>query len=219
MACSSATHWLHCYMLSAHQCCAVFVLLAGQMCGNTLRQTLGYFGAQLGASELAEGSLRHLQVCADTSCPLCQVQSPTCNPQHSSTVTCRSLATHPPRHVLPLIALITRLCCSSSTFLFLPPLSTCAPTQSCITAAVQLVQARNPSYSTARCWHTLFSKYCELWQQQHPLMGLWSSAGGWVGGVRAGGLLTVLRSVTPAEALGQESTPAVLKHVMRVGAA
>lgn len=63
----------------------------------------------------------------------------------------------------------------------------------------------------------LFAKYCELWQQQHPIMGLWSSKGGWVGAVRAGGLLTVLRGVTPAEALGQESTPAVLRHVMEVG--
>jgi hypothetical protein len=63
----------------------------------------------------------------------------------------------------------------------------------------------------------LFAKYCELWQQQHVLMGLWVSTGGWVGGVRAGGLLTVLRAVTPAEALGQETVPAVLKHVMEVG--
>lgn len=64
----------------------------------------------------------------------------------------------------------------------------------------------------------LFAKYRELWQQQHPLLGLWASAGGWVGAVRAGGLLTVLRGVTPAEALGQESAPYVLKQVMEVGA-
>lgn len=89
--------------------------------------------------------------------------------------------------------------------------------QACITAAVQLIQARHPSYSPARCWHMLFAKYCELWQQQHVLMGLWANTGGWVGAVRAGGLLTVLRAVTPAEALGQETVPAVLKHVMEVG--
>jgi ADP-ribose pyrophosphatase YjhB (NUDIX family) len=88
--------------------------------------------------------------------------------------------------------------------------------QACITAAVQLIHARNPAFTPARCWHTLFAKYCELWQQQHPLMGLWASPGGWVGAVRAGGLLTVLRGVTPAEALAQETRPSVLKHVMEV---
>lgn len=88
--------------------------------------------------------------------------------------------------------------------------------QACITAAVQLIHARNPAYTSARCWHTLFAKYCELWQQQHPLMGLWASPGGWVGAVRAGGLLTVLRGVTPAEALAQETRPSVLKHIMEV---
>ena len=97
-------------------------------------------------------------------------------------------------------------------------LCTCCPPQACITAAVQLIQARNPAYSAARCWHVLFAKYCELWQQQHPLMALWADAAGWSGAVRAGGLLTVLRGVTPAEALSHESAPAVLKHVMRVGA-
>lgn len=89
-------------------------------------------------------------------------------------------------------------------------------TQACITAAVQLIQARHPSYSSARCWHMLFAKYCELWQQQHALLALWANAGGWVGAVRAGGMLTVLRGVTPAEALGQETIPSVLKQVMEV---
>jgi hypothetical protein len=88
--------------------------------------------------------------------------------------------------------------------------------QACITAAVQLIQARHPSYSPGRCWHMLFAKYCELWQQQHTLLGLWASGGGWVGAVRAGGLLTVLRGVTPAEALGQETMPSVLKQVLEV---
>lgn len=90
--------------------------------------------------------------------------------------------------------------------------------QACITAAVQLIQARNPSYSPARCWHMLFARYCEVWQQQHALLGLWASNGGWMGAVRAGGLLTVLRGVTPAEALAQESTPSALKQVITVGA-
>lgn len=88
--------------------------------------------------------------------------------------------------------------------------------QACITAAVQVIQAKNPGFSTARCWHTMFAKYCEIWQQQHPLMGLWSAPGGWVGAVRAGGLLTVLRGVTPAEVLAHESTPGVLQRVMEV---
>lgn len=52
-------------------CKVVFVLvllLAGQLCGDTLRAALGYFGGQLGASELAGSSLSQLQVCCGCSC-------------------------------------------------------------------------------------------------------------------------------------------------------
>jgi hypothetical protein len=90
--------------------------------------------------------------------------------------------------------------------------------QARIKAAVEVIAARNPSWPRARCWHTLFAKYCELWQQQHGLIGLWAApqGGAWLGCVRAGGLLTVLRPPSPAERLGQASTPAGLKDVLQV---
>lgn len=76
--------------------------------------------------------------------------------------------------------------------------------------------ARSPSHSPVRCWHALFASYCDSWQQQHGLLAFYAAPGGWLGAVRAGGLLTVLRRPSPAEVLLQESSPAVLEDVMQV---
>jgi hypothetical protein len=44
-------------------CCCCCAAPAGQLCADTLRATMSYFGAQHGASELASSSLAHMQVC------------------------------------------------------------------------------------------------------------------------------------------------------------
>jgi hypothetical protein len=59
-----------------------------------------------------------------------------------------------------------------------------------------------------------FSSYCDIWQQQHGLQGLFVAPGGWCGLLRAGGLITVLRKASPAEALQQESSAAALGEVL-----
>jgi len=58
LACCSSLQTQHMCVEAA----ADVYLLAGQLCGNTLRQALGYFGGQLGAAELAESSLSQVQV-------------------------------------------------------------------------------------------------------------------------------------------------------------
>jgi hypothetical protein len=88
--------------------------------------------------------------------------------------------------------------------------------QARITGAVELIKAKYPSYSSARCWHALFASYCEAWQQQHALLGLFSAAGGWTGVVRAGGMLCVLRRPSPAEVLLAESSIKTLGDVLQV---
>ncbi|WIA18883.1 hypothetical protein OEZ85_003556 [Tetradesmus obliquus] len=88
-----------------------------------------------------------------------------------------------------------------------------------ISAAVQFIQARFPAYSPARCWHALFASYCEAWQQQHALLGLFGAAGGWLGVVRAGGLLSVLRRPSAPEVLLAESNIKALGEVLQVAGA
>eukprot|EP00775_Hariotina_reticulata_P002524 gene2524-2826_t len=90
--------------------------------------------------------------------------------------------------------------------------------QALISGTVELIMARYPSYGPARCWNMLFSSYCDLWQQQHGLQGLFVAPGGWCGLLRAGGMMTVLRKATPAEALQQECSAAALGEVLQLGA-
>jgi hypothetical protein len=90
------------------------------------------------------------------------------------------------------------------------------PPQARITAAVELIKAKFPAYSPARCWHALFASYCEAWQQQHALLGLFAAAGGWLGVVRAGGMLSVLRRPSAAEVLLAENNIKALGEVLQV---
>jgi hypothetical protein len=46
------------------------LLCEGQLCGDTLRATLGYFGGQLGPAELASSTFSQLQVRGDAALPL-----------------------------------------------------------------------------------------------------------------------------------------------------
>lgn len=89
--------------------------------------------------------------------------------------------------------------------------------QARITAAVELIKAKYPTYSAARCWHSLFATYCEVWQQQHAVLGLYVAPGGWLGAVRAGGLVSVLRKPSPAEVLLMESSQTALSNILQVG--
>ncbi len=67
-------------------------------------------------------------------------------------------------------------------------------------AALLSVSARHPSFSEAQCWHTLFARYCECWQQLHAPLALAAAAGdGWMFVVRGGLMLTVLRPGTAVE--------------------
>lgn len=45
------------------------LLCAGQLCGDTLRAALGYFGGQLGPAELAGSTFSQLQVRGDAALP------------------------------------------------------------------------------------------------------------------------------------------------------
>jgi hypothetical protein len=70
-------------------------------------------------------------------------------------------------------------------------------------AALLSVAARHPAYTEARCWHALFVRYCECWQQLHPPIALASSgSGAWLGVVRGGLMLSLLRPGTPLENAG-----------------
>lgn len=68
----------------------------------------------------------------------------------------------------------------------------------------------------------LFASYCEFWQQQHALLALYSSGGSansqhsWLGVIRSGGLLTLLRRPSAAEVLLTDSSPGALDHVLQV---
>jgi hypothetical protein len=88
--------------------------------------------------------------------------------------------------------------------------------QARITAAVEVIKTKFPAYSAARCWHVLFASYCEAWQQQHALLGLFGAAGGWLGVVRAGGMLSVLRKPSPPEVLLAENNIKALGDVLQV---
>lgn len=67
----------------------------------------------------------------------------------------------------------------------------------------------------------LMASYCEYWQQQHALLALYttsssSTGAGWLGTVRAGGQLTLLRKPSPAEVLLGDSSAAAMDHVLQV---
>jgi hypothetical protein len=58
------------------------------------------------------------------------------------------------------------------------------------------------SSSDARLWHLFFAAYAEAWARRHPALGLASARGGaWVGVLRGGPQLSVLRPASRPEAL------------------
>ncbi|KAI8463323.1 MAG: hypothetical protein J3K34DRAFT_495752 [Monoraphidium minutum] len=70
-------------------------------------------------------------------------------------------------------------------------------------ATLLSVSARHPALSEAQCWHALLARYCEAWAQRHAPLTLAGAGGGaWLGVVRGGPALTLLR---PAGALEGEA--------------
>jgi len=67
-------------------------------------------------------------------------------------------------------------------------------------AALLSISARHPAYSEPQCWHALFARYCECWQQLHgPLALAAAGSSGSMGVVRGGLMLSLLRSGTKVE--------------------
>lgn len=192
--------------INAEQYTLSQLLVPGQLSRAALREALSYHGARLSQQQIDEATREELQVGRDATGAAAQCcVSYSCASATVSLVCMHLLHPSLPSNNNSAVQHHVHAQWKFTSLLYLPAESNVwTSLQTYIRAAAESIAAKHPTYSPARCWHDLFVTYLQVWQQQHglvSLIGLPNSS--WLGCLRAGGMLTVLREASPPERLQQ----------------